>query len=684
MTTPAFPIVFADLPTGRNPMSDFDEAFADVLSGAYQQALPASAITGVLATANGGEANVATRTAMAALDTSTYTVAYLMEAGRRGWFQWSSASLSTQVTSDPLQGIYVPPASAPSGASGAWVRQLVNDTYTPEMFGAVADGVTDDSAAINALHNVLFAAGGGVVLFGYGPYLFSSRITLPNDGTQVTPYLPAKQPPIEWRGIGNDSDCPASDVNAVKSPRGSVILLGYQDASPGWVGVGARLQTLGRGMFRLRNLNLCAAATTAVGVVSTPLLLTTNTSLDIDNSVSFYGPSNRYGLTADCDAIILGGTSENLNNDNNSAFQGYATRITGGFFSKIRRLVSGRTYCNGVMISNLTAWTSCGNVDGGAIEFDGGPNTSVGNVVSDVLIEVPFYKHGVNCVAKVTRSSFINIKCYDPAATTVSAVNFTDSSSVGNVVISAFPGNGVLPPITVGSGPGRYFSIPADSAAVAKFPSLTMTGGNNKSVVQPDDEYGPNSTASLFQVKRNANESSDPGALLFEVIDRGGIKIKKPGGTGNPNNTMIDMEAAVLDLNGARWAYPGVGGNMAQNSGTGGSYFDLTNYGVRFFSQASAYLCRIGAGLAGMKWGTSSTSDDLGISRNAAGVLEVNSGTAGTLRDIMVRSVLAFPPASIAPTVNGELVVEATSNTSLTFKLKGSDGTVRTGAITLS
>ena len=42
------------------------------------------------------------------------------------------------------------------------------------------------------------------------------------------------------------------------------------------------------------------------------------------------------------------------------------------------------------------------------------------------------------------------------------------------------------------------------------------------------------------------------------------------------------------------------------------------------------------------------------------------------------------PSASVTPADNGQLVVEATDNTTLTFKLKGSDGTVRTGTITLS
>lgn len=45
---------------------------------------------------------------------------------------------------------------------------------------------------------------------------------------------------------------------------------------------------------------------------------------------------------------------------------------------------------------------------------------------------------------------------------------------------------------------------------------------------------------------------------------------------------------------------------------------------------------------------------------------------------------LAKPDADAYPLSNGDLEIEKTSNTTLTFKLKGSDGTVRSGTITLS
>ena len=41
------------------------------------------------------------------------------------------------------------------------------------------------------------------------------------------------------------------------------------------------------------------------------------------------------------------------------------------------------------------------------------------------------------------------------------------------------------------------------------------------------------------------------------------------------------------------------------------------------------------------------------------------------------------PGSSVTPGSNGDLVVEATSNTSVTIKLKGTDGTVRSVSLTL-
>lgn len=68
----------------------------------------------------------------------------------------------------------------------------------------------------------------------------------------------------------------------------------------------------------------------------------------------------------------------------------------------------------------------------------------------------------------------------------------------------------------------------------------------------------------------------------------------------------------------------------------------------------------------------------------------LSSGGVDSLRcaadgNVEILTGLTINPAvSATPASNGNLVVERTSNTSLTFKLRGSDGVVRSGSITLS
>lgn len=48
------------------------------------------------------------------------------------------------------------------------------------------------------------------------------------------------------------------------------------------------------------------------------------------------------------------------------------------------------------------------------------------------------------------------------------------------------------------------------------------------------------------------------------------------------------------------------------------------------------------------------------------------------------QNVKLFPPSSVTPATNGEVTFELTSNTTLTVKVKGSDGTVRSVALMLA
>ena len=72
------------------------------------------------------------------------------------------------------------------------------------------------------------------------------------------------------------------------------------------------------------------------------------------------------------------------------------------------------------------------------------------------------------------------------------------------------------------------------------------------------------------------------------------------------------------------------------------------------------------------------------VTASKAVVVDANSDISGFRNVTLTGNLVQNPASSITPSSNGDLVVEATNNTTLTFKLKGSDGTVRTGTLTLS
>lgn len=69
---------------------------------------------------------------------SVITVVSIPPSKVGGTFVWSPTNLSAQVTSDPGQGIYVAPTAAPTGTSGAWVRQY-SGPVSLAWWGAVGD-----------------------------------------------------------------------------------------------------------------------------------------------------------------------------------------------------------------------------------------------------------------------------------------------------------------------------------------------------------------------------------------------------------------------------------------------------------------------------------------------------------------------------------------------------------------
>ncbi|MGV1856181.1 glycosyl hydrolase family 28-related protein [Rhizobium rhizogenes] len=141
--------------------------------------------------ANSAVATIASRTALAAIDTTKTTSIYLKESGREGMFLWLTGDYSAKITADTQQGIYVK-ATAIAATAGAWVRVFVGQVSV-KWFGAVGDGSANDTAAINAA-----IAMAKHIFFPAGTYKTTSVITiaatgytLQGAGKNVTTIAPA-------------------------------------------------------------------------------------------------------------------------------------------------------------------------------------------------------------------------------------------------------------------------------------------------------------------------------------------------------------------------------------------------------------------------------------------------------------------------------------------------------------
>lgn len=164
----------------------------------------------VLGFGNVGLLSVDTRTILAAITGQAVgSTRYLTEAGREGTFVWSSANLATKVTADTAQGIYVAPASAPTGASGAWVRKFSGE-HNVKWFGATGDGTTVDYAAFVALQNYLGAI--SRTGFGYNVGIPSAFVPFPTVAYNFAGNAFDITYPIHWIAEGDGGGSNASVV----------------------------------------------------------------------------------------------------------------------------------------------------------------------------------------------------------------------------------------------------------------------------------------------------------------------------------------------------------------------------------------------------------------------------------------------------------------------------------------
>jgi hypothetical protein len=331
---------------------------------------------------------------------------------------------------------------APTAAIGTNTTQIATTAFVEangasslvfnvKSYGATGNGSTDDSASVIAAIAAAYTNKGGIVFFPAGTYLINSQLSLPNDGASPI----GNQPPIRFTGVGSSMASSSGQGGTIIPNGGSILDLRFS----GTIG---KIQTLGTGYLEVDHLTLKDG-----GSDSTTFFFTTNTVAHI-HDVEFYGVlAASTGVSSKNDAIILGGTTNVSNGSVTDPFQGYGTVIRDNFFAQIRRAVVGQTYANAIQIVDNTVWINSGYATGGAIEFDGHGILDSGNWIAGNLIEVAYYKYGINFANDCYGNTASGNSFFDENGNTISGINYGSTSCYNNTVLGGFiyPPTGGIP-----------------------------------------------------------------------------------------------------------------------------------------------------------------------------------------------------------------------------------------------
>jgi hypothetical protein len=211
----------------------------------------------------------------------------------------------------------------------------------------------------------------------------------------------------------------------------------------------------------------------------------------------------------------------------------------------------------------------------------------------------------------------------------------------------------------------------------------TQTANNPATVSQTWNNAGVTFTAAKWNVTDTASNASS----LLADFQVGGVS--KANFLKNGNMNLGNGQFAVnIGTARAGWLASSTGVIVCGDNGFLGNYSEDTKL---WRDAAGVWAQRNGTNAQTFRlYGTYTDASNyrrLSTSSTTGGRFTLaaqGAGTGANGNELAITSPVIIPAASVTPSTNGDLVVEATSNTTLTFKLKGSDGTVRSGTITLS
>lgn len=455
-------------------------------------------------------------------------------------------------------------------------------------------GAASSATAVNAAFTACYAAGGGTIVFPAGIIRLDSFPTIPNDGQSV-PF----QPPITMLGAGSHRD---GSLAANLSSYSGGTILDIRDSS----GI-AKIDTRGRGVLAIRDLTL-----TNLGTADTiPFIKTTNTVLHIEN-VAIYGHSSKSQSTCNQDGIQLGSYSASgyvPGGGTSACYSAYGTTIHDVYFDRIQRGIYGLTSCNSLTANGLTFGTHCGAGSGiGAIHFDGTGDIAKANFISDVILEMTGYVHGIYLKA-ATRNIFTAIGFWDPGGGTLFNVVCDGSASYGNIIIGLLSGTTATALSQINSA--------FDNVWISNGMVVGASLGGTNNLIRPAVATGSDATQ-ILQVNRSLSESTNPNGAIASLTQAGAFTVGSSTATTATLNvtdgsTTVSIDkTSLVKTTGTLSIYSGSGTNdytyirrgavritqfttagrpSAVAIGAGGMYYDTTLNKPVFFRRHQLARC---------------------------------------------------------------------------------------------
>ena len=209
--------------------------------------------------------------------------------------------------------------------------------------------------------------------------------------------------------------------------------------------------------------------------------------------------------------------------------------------------------------------------------------------------------------------------------------------------------------------------------------TITATGLGNASTIGPVAFTCQNGTVCTFDATASTGNTNawfgadGSGTYSGSHVTAGSTRVRIIGGASQGSTFFNLLEV----LNSA--------GNTMYAIGYDGSFGTFSS-GIRKLAFSTTFL--VASSDSTIQWysGTNPviTSPDLGLSRLAAGKLGIGNGNNGDATGVLQAGGTIFTQTSAPTLANGQCSWSFTNNTTVTITCRGSDGTLRTGTVTIS